>query len=97
MESLLPLIDAAFTPNLQRYGFSTTRLEQAEVPFYTDLAAYANAERIVSVSYAQTREQCCDVSIYGFGEPKQIRLARYRAIPPAGRLLASPILVQGVL
>lgn len=83
MDSFLPLIEKAFTEVMMSWGFKAARRVRANNPSYTDAVIYKNDGRTVSVAYAQTREQWCDVTIEGYGTPQPVTdlfdFVRYRS------------------
>lgn len=70
MDSFLPLIDDVFTPEMRRWRFMVATRISAAPPDYTDAIRYVNAERSVTIHYAQTQEQWCEVTIGGYGDPE---------------------------
>ena len=67
MESFLSLIEDTFS-DARRWGFTAERRVHATSPFYTEAVVYVNGGRSIAVSYAQTREQWCEVEISGYGD-----------------------------
>jgi hypothetical protein len=67
-EAFLSLIDAAFSETMRSYGFTVT-LRPGKPPYNFAAASYENAGRTVAVTYAYTREQWCEVTIGGYGDP----------------------------
>jgi len=72
MESVLPLIDEAFGDLMLTHGFRLGARSVAKAPGYTDMVRFVKEEQSVSVFYAHTREQWCEVMIQGCGEPAPV-------------------------
>jgi len=72
MGSFLELIEAAFTPVLAPYEFEPARLEHSVPPAFADIARYVCGRRSVTICYSPSREQWCEVSIDGYGEPQPV-------------------------
>ncbi len=60
-------IESTFAPALAEYGFKPGYPKDND---YVDSVTYVNAERSVRVLYSHTREQRCEVSISGYGDPE---------------------------
>jgi hypothetical protein len=72
VESFLPLIETAFGPVLKSYGFRVKSATRATPEFLADALVYEKGDRSITVCYAQTREQWCEVTIRGYGVPHPV-------------------------
>jgi hypothetical protein len=72
MESVLPLIEEAFGDLMLHYGFRLGIRTAAKSPEYVDAVQFVKAAQSISVLYAHTREQWCEVALQGYGDPEPV-------------------------
>ena len=72
IQPFLPSIEAAFGDLMRSYGFRVAVRRPASPPDFVDGIQFCKKGQSVTVVYAHMREQWCEVTLKGYGDPEPV-------------------------